>query len=100
MGKCIHHPDRETSYVCMKHQIYLCEDCLECRDPKIYCKHRSACPIWFNGKHKQGWEAEDRKAAPTTHRVTFLTEGQTIALPAGSTLLEAARVTEVHTNAS
>jgi hypothetical protein len=64
MGKCIHHPDRETSYICMKHQIYLCEDCLECRDPKIYCKHRSACPIWFNGKHKEGWEAEDRKAAP------------------------------------
>jgi hypothetical protein len=28
MGKCINHPDRETPYLCMKHQIYLCEECL------------------------------------------------------------------------
>ncbi len=63
MGTCINHPDRETPYLCMKHQLYLCEACLECRDPKIYCKHRSACPIWFMGKRKESWEADDRQAA-------------------------------------
>lgn len=61
MGKCIHHPDRETRYLCMKHQIYLCEECLQCKDPKIYCKHRSACPIWFMSKRQAGWDAEEKQ---------------------------------------
>ncbi len=101
MGTCINHPDRETSYLCMKHQIYLCEECLECRDPKIYCKHRSACPIWFMSKRKEGWDAEDRQvAADATHTVTFLPDGQTVSVPAGSTLLEAAQAADVHVNAS
>ncbi len=50
MGFCIHHPERETGYVCMKHNIYLCEECLACKDPDIYCKFRSACPIYFTTK--------------------------------------------------
>ena len=69
MGTCINHPDRDTPYICMKHQLYLCEDCLKCRDPKIYCKHRSACPIWFMGKRKKGWEAEDRIAGAVSVQV-------------------------------
>ena len=99
MGTCINHPDRETPYICMKHQIYLCEECLECRDPKIYCKHRSACPIWFMSKRKVGWEAEDRQAT-ATHTLTFLPDGRTVSVPAGSTLLEAAQAAEIHVNAS
>ena len=47
MGRCINHPDRETRYHCMKHDIFLCEECLECRDPHIYCKFRASCPIHF-----------------------------------------------------
>lgn len=47
MGKCTNHPDRETSFLCMKHNIYLCEECTKCRDPEIYCKYRTSCPIWF-----------------------------------------------------
>lgn len=47
MGKCINHPDHETGYICMKHNIYLCQECLECRDPDIYCKFRPSCPIHF-----------------------------------------------------
>ena len=47
MGKCINHPDRETEIICSKHSIYLCEECLVCRDPEIYCKFRSSCQIWF-----------------------------------------------------
>ena len=50
MGKCIQHPDRETEYQCLKHRVYLCDDCLRCRDPELYCKHRNACTIWFLGK--------------------------------------------------
>lgn len=32
MPRCINHPDRETNYVCMEHNIAMCEECLECRD--------------------------------------------------------------------
>lgn len=31
----------------MKHGIYLCQSCLVCRDPEIYCKFRSSCAIHF-----------------------------------------------------
>jgi hypothetical protein len=44
MGKCINHPDRETRFFYMKHQLYLCE---ACKDPHLYCKHRPSCPIWM-----------------------------------------------------
>jgi hypothetical protein len=47
MGRCIRHPDRETPYLCQKHNIYLCEECMKCRDPDIYCKFRPACPIHY-----------------------------------------------------
>ncbi|SMC54355.1 hypothetical protein SAMN02746065_10412 [Desulfocicer vacuolatum DSM 3385] len=50
MGKCKFHPERETAYKCMKHDYYLCNECLECRDPDIYCKFRSSCPIHFISK--------------------------------------------------
>ena len=47
MGYCVNHPDRETAYRCTKHALYLCEQCLQCRDPKIYCRFREACVIHF-----------------------------------------------------
>ena len=56
MGYCIHHPDIETHYKCMKHNMYLCEECLECRDPDLYCKFRSSCPIYF--MTEKGFEEE------------------------------------------
>jgi hypothetical protein len=52
MPRCVNHPDRETSYYCSKHQIALCEECLHCIDPELYCKFRSSCPIWFIHKDK------------------------------------------------
>ncbi len=100
MGRCINHPDRETPYLCMKHQIYLCDECLACKDPNIYCKHRSACPIWFMSKRRERWDAEDKKAAVTSHDVTFLPDGQTVSMASGTTLLDAARAAGVHLNAS
>jgi len=36
----------------MKHNIYMCEECLDCRDPDLYCKFRSSCPIHFLTKRK------------------------------------------------
>lgn len=56
MGYCINHPDRETNYQCMKHEVYLCEECLECRDPDLYCKFRPSCPIYF--LTKKGFDSE------------------------------------------
>lgn len=51
MGNCTNHPERETGYLCSKHGIYLCEDCLKCRDLQLYCKHRSSCAIAFLEKN-------------------------------------------------
>lgn len=50
MKTCINHKDRETNYLCMKHNKYFCEECLKCPDPKIHCKHRPSCTIWFMDK--------------------------------------------------
>ncbi len=62
MGKCVNHPDRETSYLCMKHNIYMCDECIKCRDQELYCKHRSSCPINFlSKKGVEGWVGEGKK---------------------------------------
>jgi hypothetical protein len=70
MGTCTNHPDRETPYICTKHQVHLCEECLNCRDPQIYCKHRSACPIWFLEKRQKRKRAalDLSKATPTSSK--------------------------------
>jgi len=52
MGTCKNHPDRETSYICLKHGYFLCEECLVCGDPKLYCTHRPSCIIHFLSKKK------------------------------------------------
>lgn len=50
MEKCSVHPDRSSSYQCLKHKVYLRDECLACKDPKLYCKFRSSCIIWFATK--------------------------------------------------
>lgn len=56
MECCVNHPDRAAGLVCMKYQDHFCEACAHCRDPKLYCKHRTACPIWFIAKDSEnGW---------------------------------------------
>lgn len=62
MGQCTCHPEIDSRFLCMKHNLYLCEECLTCRDPSIYCKHRSSCAIWFMTKRKHGWETEESAA--------------------------------------
>lgn len=54
MGKCNKHPARETSHQCAKYNIYQCRECLNCKDPKLYCKHRSACTIHVITEKKLG----------------------------------------------
>ena len=94
MGKCINHPDRETRFFCMKHQLYLCEECLVCKDPQLYCKHRSSCPIWFMTKRQELWDKEEQHEAAAACRITFQPDGQTVRMPLGSTLLDAAQAAD------
>lgn len=62
MEPCINHPDRKTSYCCTKHNIYMCEECLHCRDPEIYCKFRTACAIHFLTRRKGNLDGDDPSA--------------------------------------
>jgi len=64
VGRCINHPDRETGYKCMKHSHFQCEECLECRDPELYCKHRSACAIWFMSRGSENLGDEENPKEP------------------------------------
>ena len=103
MGKCVNHPDRETSFLCSKYNIYMCEECLKCRDPDIYCKFRSACPVWFMTRRKKGLDADEKIAAAEESRkyeVAFAPDGRKVKVPEGTTLLNAARLADVHVNAS
>jgi len=59
MGKCTCHPEKDTRFQCLKHGVWLCDECLSCRDPELYCKHRSACPIWFIEKRRKRLQKED-----------------------------------------
>ena len=59
MGKCVNHPDKETSYICTKHDLYMCDECIRCRDPEIYCKFRSSCIVHFLDKQQQAPRQEE-----------------------------------------
>lgn len=101
MGTCINHPDKETNYLCMKHNIYLCEECLKCRDPEIHCKFRPSCPIWFLDK-SGGKGIDDIQADKKikVYKVIFKSESKDTVVSEGSTLLEAAQAADVPLNAS
>ncbi len=42
-------PEKNSSpsYKCERHQVYMTSEDLHCKDPHLYCKHRTACIIWF-----------------------------------------------------
>ncbi len=101
MGKCRNHPDRETHYLCSKHNVYMCEDCLKCNDPELYCKFRTACPVWYMERRKARWEKEKRaEESIRKSTVTFEPENKKIEVRPESTLLDAAREADIHINAS
>lgn len=64
MGTCKNHPDRQTNYICQKHNYYLCEECLACADPKLYCKFRSSCIIFFKTKKSDSIGTDPQTAEP------------------------------------
>lgn len=41
-------------YRCEKHRIDMCDACLRCKDPELYCKFRSSCMIHFLEKESCG----------------------------------------------
>ena len=101
MGKCVNHPNRETNFMCMKHNIYLCEECLKCPDPEIHCKFRSSCPIWF--MDKRGGKSIDDIAgekAEIQFKVFFKPDNKEVTVSEGTTLLDAAVAADVPLNAS
>jgi uncharacterized 2Fe-2S/4Fe-4S cluster protein (DUF4445 family) len=101
MPNCIVHPEREAKFLCMKHNIYLCDECLTCRDPELYCKFRQTCPIWFMYRQKKREERERQvQAAVQTFTVTFDPDNRKAQVSEGTTLLEAARAAEIPLNAS
>jgi hypothetical protein len=53
------HPEKETDYLCMKHQNYVVERSLHCRDPQSYCKFRTSCPMYFLSKESNAEMIED-----------------------------------------
>jgi uncharacterized 2Fe-2S/4Fe-4S cluster protein (DUF4445 family) len=101
MGKCRNHPDRDTSYLCSKHNVYMCEECLKCNDPELYCKFRTACPVWYMDRRKARWEKEKRTEESIKKcKVIFESENKEIEVRQESTLLDAAREADIHINAS
>ena len=101
MGYCINHKDRETQYLCMKDNVYFCEECLRCRNPEIYCKFRSSCPIWFISKKGFKSWGDDAATKQADHfQVTFQPENKQINVKPGITLLEAAQQADIPLNAS
>jgi hypothetical protein len=45
-------PSPGSNYHCMKHKVDLSQENVTCRDPKLYCKFRSSCVIWFTVKNQ------------------------------------------------
>ncbi len=87
--------------MCMKHNIFMCEECLQCRDPDIYCKFRSSCPIWFMEK-RGGNQIDDISSAREKRQYTVLIqpENKKVTVAEGTTLLEAAVAADIPLNAS
>lgn len=85
----------------MKHNIYLCEECLKCRDPEIHCKFRSSCPIWFMEKRGgKGIDEVPSAEKKIEYKILFKPDNKEISIPEGATLLDAALAADVPLNAS
>jgi len=58
---CERHPDRKATGYCEKYNRYLCEDCMHCQDPSIYCKFRKQCVVWEIERHGTGEETVQKE---------------------------------------
>jgi hypothetical protein len=59
---CRDYEENKQTYRCEKHGIDMCDACLRCKDPELYCKFRSACMIHFLEKERAG--GGEGKSAP------------------------------------
>lgn len=66
MGNCRNHQNVETGYLCSKYKYYVCEKCLTCADPEIYCKYRSSCIIHY--AEKDGSREKSSKLEEIEHK--------------------------------
>jgi hypothetical protein len=53
MSCCPENGEEQGRYKCEKHQTYMCEGCLKCKDPELYCKYRPSCMIHYLEKHRR-----------------------------------------------
>jgi hypothetical protein len=60
MSCCPDNNVEQTRYKCEKHQVYLCDACLKCKDPELYCKFRPSCMIHFLEKEKKNGQADTK----------------------------------------
>jgi hypothetical protein len=56
---CARHADTPAIHNCAKYGRYLCEDCLCCQDPKLFCRWRTSCVIWEVSRHQRAGREED-----------------------------------------
>ncbi len=104
---CYKHSDRAGKYFCSKYERFLCDDCLRCQDPSLYCKFRKMCFIWEAAEHGMPdmeaeilSTAEKKKIKGKGHAViTFAPSGKKVKVEKGTTLLEAAYKGDIYINA-
>ncbi len=61
--ECASHPGAAAAYYCDKYDRYLCENCIVCQDPDLYCKSRTMCVIWEVSRHEEGDTGEESGGA-------------------------------------
>lgn len=62
MTCCAYFKKGQLQYRCEKHQIYMCDACLKCKDPKLYCKFRPSCMIQFIEKERKNGQEKTQSA--------------------------------------
>ncbi len=97
--RCVNHPDREATFRCAKDDVYLCEECLKCRNPDIYCKFRTSCIIWEMQKYGEE-EPAITQGAGRKFKVKFLPSGEEVTVEEGQTIFQAVDKARIFLNNS
>ncbi|RJP69364.1 MAG: DUF4445 domain-containing protein [Candidatus Abyssobacteria bacterium SURF_17] len=98
--KCTNHPDRDATFRCAKDDVYLCHECLNCRNPDIYCKYRTSCIIWEMQKYGEAELAPVEKPSGKTFRVRFLPDNKEVLVKEGQTIFDAVEEAGIFLNNS
>lgn len=98
--KCTNHPEREATFHCAKDDVYLCEECLKCRNPDIYCKFRTNCIIWEMQKYGDKEPVIGAKAPKGAFIIKFLPDDKEVEVKEGETIFEAVEKAGIFLNNS